>query len=164
MSHFWLKKPRNRVCSQKSTKGSNPFLCATSSPQGGLSSGSGENLTRLLYRLRLLFPKISGYALRFSGALKSPSPDMADGLFSCAASAHCKTPSAFGDGLMLLRERDYRNDVTRSAQCAAIAAPSRQCRSLQIPFSAPYGNNTNSKMEFVLFFARDFFGMIVRFD
>ena len=88
---------RNRVCSQKSTKGSNPFLCAS----------------------------------------KSPSPDMADGLFSCAASAHCKTPSAFGNGLMLLRERDYRNDVTRSAQCAAIAAPSRQCRSLQIPFSAP---------------------------
>ena len=27
---------------------------------------------------------------------------------------------------------------------------------------APYGNNTNPKTEFVLFFARDFFGMIVR--
>ncbi len=54
---------------RKGTEGSNPSLCATSSPQGGLSSGSGENLTRLLYRLRLLFPKISGFALRFSGAL-----------------------------------------------------------------------------------------------
>ena len=34
---------------------------------------------------------------------------------------------------------------------------------VQIPFSAPYVNNTNSVAEFVLFFARDFFGMIVRF-
>ena len=32
---------------------------------------------------------------------------------------------------------------------------------VQIPLSAPYVNNTNSKTEFVLFFTRDFFGMIV---
>lgn len=32
---------------------------------------------------------------------------------------------------------------------------------VQIPLSAPYVNNTNSKIEFVLFFTRDFFGMIV---
>ena len=33
---------------------------------------------------------------------------------------------------------------------------------VQIPLSAPYVNNTNSKTEFVLFFTRDFFGLIVR--
>ena len=33
---------------------------------------------------------------------------------------------------------------------------------VQIPFSAPYNNNTNSETEFVLFFTRDFFGLIVR--
>ena len=33
---------------------------------------------------------------------------------------------------------------------------------VQIPFSAPYGNNTNSFSEFVLFFACDFFGAIIR--
>lgn len=32
---------------------------------------------------------------------------------------------------------------------------------VQIPLSAPYVNNTNSKTEFVLFFTRDFFGIIV---
>ena len=30
---------------------------------------------------------------------------------------------------------------------------------VQVPPSAPYGNNTNSFSEFVLFFARDFFGL-----
>ena len=33
---------------------------------------------------------------------------------------------------------------------------------VQIPPSAPYGNNTNSFSEFVLFFARDFFGAVIR--
>ena len=33
---------------------------------------------------------------------------------------------------------------------------------VQIPLSAPYVNNTNPKTEFVLFFTRDFFGMIVQ--
>ena len=33
---------------------------------------------------------------------------------------------------------------------------------VRILFSAPYGNNTNPEKEFVLFFARDFFGLIVR--
>ena len=33
---------------------------------------------------------------------------------------------------------------------------------VRIPLSAPYVNNTNSFLEFVLFFARDFFGLIVR--
>ena len=37
---------------------------------------------------------------------------------------------------------------------------------VQVPPSAPYQNNTNqdTKSRFVLFFARDFFGMIVRFE
>lgn len=35
---------------------------------------------------------------------------------------------------------------------------------VQIPLSAPYVNNTNPerKPEFVLFFARDFFGVVIR--
>ena len=40
------------------------------------------------------------------------------------------------------------------------------CQAERVPGGAPYKNNTNQdgKSRFVLFFARDFFGMIVRFE
>ena len=49
--------------------------------------------------------------------------------------------------------------IEKQSETAAFSYPHG---SNKLSNPAPYGNNTNPKKEFVLFFARDFFGMIVR--
>ena len=57
--------------------------------------------------------------------------------------------------------RSWRNWQTRKTKDLVV-------NPMQVQFlsTAPYQNNTNqdTKSRFVLFFARDFFGMIVRFE
>ena len=69
----------------------------------------------------------------------------------------------FGLSLFMLTSVIVRNNVTLALDAIRLLAIPSLC-SLQVPVTAPNKNKTNldEKSKFVLFFTRDYFGLIVK--